>query len=236
MPRVDGLSERELDVLRLLATDQTGPQIARELFVSVNTLRTHTKHIFTKLDVTTRRAAVAAPPSSACSSPVAAGITTRITSLGDRVVTTAGSYVRDVAGHPRDRPRQRSPIMTITTSRLTQAAGIATAVAGTIFIAVQINHPAMDVASVTTTDVGGAQTAKTVMAAARAGRHHRHVPAPGPPVGVLGLVGYLLFGVGYLFMFSIEVIGRVRPPDLAHAAPGYVNDVVVAAHRRHADG
>lgn len=37
----------------------SGPQIARELFVSHNTLRTHTKHIFTKLEVTpTRRAAV----------------------------------------------------------------------------------------------------------------------------------------------------------------------------------
>lgn len=54
----DALSGRELDVLRLLATALSGPEIARELFVSVNTLRTHTKHIFTKLDVTTRRTAV----------------------------------------------------------------------------------------------------------------------------------------------------------------------------------
>jgi LuxR family maltose regulon positive regulatory protein len=53
-----GLSERELEVLRLLATELTGPEIARRLFVSVNTLRTHTKHIFTKLDVNTRRGAV----------------------------------------------------------------------------------------------------------------------------------------------------------------------------------
>jgi LuxR family maltose regulon positive regulatory protein len=52
------LSDRELEVLRLLATDLTGPEIAAELFVSVNTLRTHTRHIFTKLDVNTRPAAV----------------------------------------------------------------------------------------------------------------------------------------------------------------------------------
>jgi LuxR family maltose regulon positive regulatory protein len=52
------LSERELDVLRLLDSELTGPQIARALFVSHNTVRTHTKHIFTKLDVTNRRAAV----------------------------------------------------------------------------------------------------------------------------------------------------------------------------------
>src|SRR5690606_15274220 len=52
------LSERELEVTALLATDLTGPEIAARLFVSINTLRTHTKHIFTKLDVKTRRAAV----------------------------------------------------------------------------------------------------------------------------------------------------------------------------------
>jgi LuxR family maltose regulon positive regulatory protein len=54
----EGLSDRELEVLRLLATELTGPEIAQRLYVSLNTLRTHTKHIFTKLDVNTRRAAV----------------------------------------------------------------------------------------------------------------------------------------------------------------------------------
>ena len=54
----EGLSEREVEVLRLLATARSGPEIARELFVSVNTLRTHTKHIYSKLEVNTRRAAV----------------------------------------------------------------------------------------------------------------------------------------------------------------------------------
>ena len=54
----ESLSDRELQVLRLLDSELSGPQIARELFVSYNTLRTHTKHIFTKLDVTSRRAAV----------------------------------------------------------------------------------------------------------------------------------------------------------------------------------
>ena len=54
----EGLSDREHEVLRLLATELTGPEIARHLFVSVNTLRTHTKHIFAKLDVNTRQAAV----------------------------------------------------------------------------------------------------------------------------------------------------------------------------------
>ena len=52
------LSEREVEVLRLLATTLTGPQIADQLFMSVNTFRTHTRHIFTKLDVNTRRGAL----------------------------------------------------------------------------------------------------------------------------------------------------------------------------------
>ena len=55
---VDPLSERETQVLRLLDSDLTGPEIARSLFVSHNTVRTHTRHIFAKLQVTTRRAAV----------------------------------------------------------------------------------------------------------------------------------------------------------------------------------
>jgi len=54
----DRLSERELEVLRLLATDMNGPEIAHELIVSLNTLRTHTKNIFSKLGVTNRRAAI----------------------------------------------------------------------------------------------------------------------------------------------------------------------------------
>ena len=57
-PPAAGLSTREVDVLRLLATDLSGPEIAGQLYVSLNTLRTHTKHIFTKLDVNTRQAAV----------------------------------------------------------------------------------------------------------------------------------------------------------------------------------
>jgi LuxR family maltose regulon positive regulatory protein len=55
---VETLSDRELDVLRLLATDLGGPDIARALVLSLNTVRTHTKNIYTKLGVNNRRAAV----------------------------------------------------------------------------------------------------------------------------------------------------------------------------------
>jgi LuxR family maltose regulon positive regulatory protein len=57
-PAGEPLSVRELEVLRLLDSELTGPAIARELFLSHNTVRTHTSHIFTKLAVTNRRAAV----------------------------------------------------------------------------------------------------------------------------------------------------------------------------------
>ena len=57
-------------MLRLLDTALTGPEIARELFVSHNTLRSHTKHIFTKLGVNSRPAAVSRAKSTVCSSTV----------------------------------------------------------------------------------------------------------------------------------------------------------------------
>ena len=55
---IEPLSGRELDVLRLLGTDLGGPEIARELVLSLNTVRTHTKNIYAKLGVNNRRAAV----------------------------------------------------------------------------------------------------------------------------------------------------------------------------------
>ncbi|MFL6135662.1 MAG: LuxR C-terminal-related transcriptional regulator [Nocardioidaceae bacterium] len=54
----DPLTDRELAVLRMLGTELDGPEIARELVVSLNTVRTHTRNIYAKLGVTNRRAAV----------------------------------------------------------------------------------------------------------------------------------------------------------------------------------
>ncbi|MDQ1373328.1 MAG: hypothetical protein QOJ09_666 [Actinomycetota bacterium] len=55
---VEELSGRERDVLRLLRSELSGPDIARELTVSLNTMRTHTKRIYSKLGATNRREAV----------------------------------------------------------------------------------------------------------------------------------------------------------------------------------
>ena len=57
-PLAEPLSARELEVLRLLQGELDGPDLARELGISLNTLRTHTKNVYAKLEVTNRRSAV----------------------------------------------------------------------------------------------------------------------------------------------------------------------------------
>jgi LuxR family maltose regulon positive regulatory protein len=57
-PLIEPLSERELEVLRLLDSDLDGPDLARELTVSLATVRSHTRSIYAKLGVNSRRAAV----------------------------------------------------------------------------------------------------------------------------------------------------------------------------------
>lgn len=55
---LEPLSQRELEVLRLFKADLSGPEIAEELVIALSTLRTHTKRIYSKLNVNSRRAAV----------------------------------------------------------------------------------------------------------------------------------------------------------------------------------
>jgi LuxR family maltose regulon positive regulatory protein len=55
---VEPLSERELEVLRLLTTHLSSTEIAQELFISVNTVRSHIKSIYGKLDVHRRQDAI----------------------------------------------------------------------------------------------------------------------------------------------------------------------------------
>ena len=118
--------------------------------------------------------------------------------------------------------------MTITPTGLTRAAGVSAAVAGALFIAVQINHPPIDVATVDTGEWVIRSSAKAVMSGLAlvgiAGMYLRQVRQ----MGVLGLAGYLLFSVGYLIMFSVAVIAAAVLPQLTGAA-GLVDDIVVAA-------
>ena len=57
-PLSEELSEAELRVVRYLPSNLTAPEIAAELFVSPNTVRTHLRHIYSKLDTHSRRGAV----------------------------------------------------------------------------------------------------------------------------------------------------------------------------------
>ena len=57
-PLIEPLSEREMEVLRLLPSSLSRTDIARQLYVSVNTIRSHVKNIYQKLDVHNRQDAI----------------------------------------------------------------------------------------------------------------------------------------------------------------------------------
>jgi LuxR family maltose regulon positive regulatory protein len=57
-PPLEALSSSEIRVLRYLPTNLTAPEIARELYVSLNTVKTHTRSLYTKLGTHTRAEAV----------------------------------------------------------------------------------------------------------------------------------------------------------------------------------
>jgi hypothetical protein len=125
--------------------------------------------------------------------------------------------------------------MTITTTNLSRAAGVAAAVGGLLYLGVQINHPHVDITLVTTTEWKVRQTMKVLFTALSligiTGMYLRQVKT-----GVLGLLGYVLFAIGFLAMMCIEVVGAVVLPSIAHTSPGYVSDVLALATGGHAAG
>src|SRR3954451_6922582 len=96
--------------------------------------------------------------------------------------------------------------MNITTNRIAATAGLCAAVAGAIYIGVQVNHPPADVAHVVTTEVLVRETAKAVMAilalAAFAGISLRNRNR----LGALGITGYVLVSIGSFAMFAQKCI------------------------------
>jgi len=119
--------------------------------------------------------------------------------------------------------------MSLTTTSLSRAAGLCAVAGGLLFIAVQINHPPVDLALVTTPEWTIRQTMKVCMTVLTligiAGMYLSQVRKN----GVLGLLGYLILSFGFLSMLVVEVAGLVIMPAIAGSTPGYVSSVLAVA-------
>ena len=119
---------------------------------------------------------------------------------------------------------------TITPTGLSRAAALAAVTAGLLFIAVQVAHPDVDIALVTTAQWKVRQAVKVAMATSAlvgiAGIYLRQVRQ----AGILGLAGFVLLELGFLLMLVTEVVGLVLIPTIAATAPGYVSDVLAVAN------
>jgi len=126
--------------------------------------------------------------------------------------------------------------MTVTSTTLFRAAAAAAALAGLIFIGVQINHPYLDATSITTTDVMTRNSLKVLMVtltlAGITGIYLRQVTK----MGWLGLVGFVVFALGYLSMLGTEFVAAIGLPSIAHTSTAWVNDVISVANNRPATG
>ena len=119
--------------------------------------------------------------------------------------------------------------MTVTPNTLFRATGVAAAVAGLIFIGVQIGSPHFDGTNITTTNAVVRESLKVLMAAlALAGISGMYLLQV-RKIGMLGLIGYLAFATGYLTMFGIEFVGAFVLPSIAHSSPTYVSNAIAAA-------
>jgi hypothetical protein len=124
----------------------------------------------------------------------------------------------------------------ITPKNLFRAAGVAAAIAGLIFIGVQINHPYLDATSITTTNVMTRNSLKMLMAAlALAGITGMYL-CQVTKMGWLGLLGFVVFAAGYLSMLGTEFVAALVLPSIAHSSTAYVNDVIAIANNRPATG
>lgn len=120
--------------------------------------------------------------------------------------------------------------MSLTTTSLTRAAGLCAVAGGLLFIAVQINHPPVNLALVTTPEWAIRETMKISMAVLTligiAGMYLSQVRKN----GWVGLLGYLILSAGFLMMLTVEVAGLVVMPAIAGSASGYVSSVLAVAN------
>lgn len=119
--------------------------------------------------------------------------------------------------------------MNVTPSFLIRLTGAAAVAAGSIFIGVQINHPSVDVASITTTELAIRNSLKVLMAVLAVAGFTGMYVSQVRRNGVLGLVGYLVLCIGYLLMMSTALISAYVLPSIAQTDPSYVGDVLARA-------
>jgi hypothetical protein len=119
--------------------------------------------------------------------------------------------------------------MSITTTHLIRAAGVSAVVAGLLFCGVQINHPPVDLAFVSTTEFAIRQTMKICFTLLSligiTGMYLSQVKK----AGVLGLIGYLILGAGFIGMLTLEVAALVIMPAIVHTSPEYVSAAIGVA-------
>jgi hypothetical protein len=118
--------------------------------------------------------------------------------------------------------------MNINHTSLIRAAGAAAATAGLIFIGVQVGHPHLDATSITSTEVVVRNTLKILMTALAlvgfTGMYLSQVRRN----GLLGLIGYVVLGAGYLLIMGTTMFSAYALPTIADSDPGYVEDVLDA--------
>lgn len=126
--------------------------------------------------------------------------------------------------------------MTITYGFLLRAAAVAAALAGLIFIGVQIGHPYLDATSIATSDVITRNALKLLMAALTlvgiTGVYLFQVSR----IGVLGLVGFVAFAAGYLGIFGTGYVATLVLPSIVGSSTAWVSDVIAIANNRPATG
>ena len=126
--------------------------------------------------------------------------------------------------------------MDITPTTLTRSAGLAAVAAGAIFIAVQLNHPPLTATGVHPAEWAIRSSLKVLMAALAlvgiTGMYLHQVKK----MGVLGLLGFMLFAANYLFIVSTSFVAAIVLPAIADTSPSYVTNVLVAASGHHPTG
>src|SRR3954453_245499 len=126
--------------------------------------------------------------------------------------------------------------MNVTPATLTRSAGLAAVAAGTIFIAVQLNHPPLTVAGVHPAEWAIRSSLKMLMGALAlvgiTGLYLYEVRK----MGLLGLIGFVLFAANYLVIVSTSFVAAIVLPAIADTSPTYVINVLVAASGHHPPG